>query len=49
MSTINQYSVHKELGEGSFAIVKLVKDNETNQKYAMKMFSKSRLRKQKDY
>ena len=30
-------------------MVKLVKENETQQKFAMKQFSKSRLRKQKDY
>lgn len=48
-STINQYSVEGDLGEGSFGQVKLVTDNEVQQQFAMKQFSKSRLRKQKEY
>lgn len=48
-NTINNYSILEILGEGSFAQVKLVLENETQQRYAMKQFSISRLRKQKDY
>lgn len=44
-STINQYSILSDLGEGSFGVVKLIMENETSRKFAMKMFSKSRLRK----
>jgi serine/threonine protein kinase len=44
-STLNQYSIIVDLGEGSFGQVKLAIENETMQKYAMKVFSKSRLRK----
>ena len=48
-SCINQYSIHGDLGEGSFGQVKLVIENETGQQYAMKQFIKSRLRKQKEH
>ena len=47
-STINQFSVLDELGEGAFGLVKLCKENETQQKFALKMYSKSVMKKQKD-
>ncbi|KAJ1660457.1 hypothetical protein IWQ61_000636 [Dispira simplex] len=42
---INQYIIMKCLGRGSYGTVSLAKDTNTNQKYAIKEFSKQRLRK----
>ncbi|RPB15996.1 kinase-like protein [Morchella conica CCBAS932] len=41
---INQYTIKQEIGRGSFGAVHLVED-QTGKRYAMKEFSKSRLRK----
>ena len=43
--TINQYSMIKSLGEGSFGQVKLGLENEIGRKFALKMFSKQGLKK----
>eukprot|EP00347_Sterkiella_histriomuscorum_P005259 403357278 len=47
--TINQYSIIKELGQGSYGVVKLVQKNETLEKFAMKMFWKSKLKREKEF
>jgi len=41
---INQYSVIKKLGEGSFAKVLLCKDNNTDNLYAIKVMNKKQLK-----
>ncbi|KAK9459063.1 kinase-like domain-containing protein [Lipomyces oligophaga] len=43
---VNQYEVNEEVGRGSFGAVYRVIDTITNQEYAMKEISKSRLRRQ---
>lgn len=42
---VNQYILEKELGKGSYATVQLATDRETGEKYAVKVFSKERLKK----
>ena len=44
---INQYIVEKTLGKGSFATVKLCRDSNTNEKFAVKQMNKKMLQKQK--
>ena len=44
---INQYSVIKKLGEGSFAKVLLCKDNNTDNLYAIKVMNKKQLKQKK--
>jgi serine/threonine protein kinase len=44
---INQYVIQKVLGRGSFAIVYLCVDKNTQMKYALKEMNKSVLRKKK--
>ena len=46
--TINQYSIVKELGQGSFGTVYRVHVNETHEDFAMKVFSKQILLSKKD-
>ena len=46
--TINQYSIVRELGQGSFGTVYLVHVNETHEDFAMKVFSKQILLSKKD-
>ena len=41
---INQYVVEKSLGSGSFAEVKLCKDQNTGIQYALKQMNKKKLR-----
>jgi serine/threonine protein kinase len=40
---INQYVVERTLGQGSYAVVKLCRDSNTNQKYAIKQMNKKNL------
>lgn len=47
-STINQYSIERELGEGSFGKVYHVHENETHEDFAMKVYSKQTLLSKKD-
>ncbi|KAI9296814.1 kinase-like protein [Neoconidiobolus thromboides FSU 785] len=44
---INQYLIKESIGKGSYGIVSLAIDTNTNQEYAAKEFSKSRLRRKK--
>ena len=41
---IPNYSIGKTIGNGSYAIVKIVTDKETNIKYAMKIYKKSEIK-----
>ncbi|KAI9593788.1 kinase-like domain-containing protein [Syncephalis fuscata] len=41
---LNQYVIKEELGQGSFGVVRLGVDQRTKQEYAIKQFSKHRLR-----
>ena len=45
---INNYIIEKNLGEGSFAQVKLCRDKDTGNKYAIKLMSKKELKRKKD-
>jgi len=42
---VNQYSLMKTLGKGSFAKVKLAKKNDTNEYFAIKIIKKKLLKK----
>ncbi|KAI8052549.1 kinase-like domain-containing protein [Syncephalis plumigaleata] len=41
---LNQYVIKEELGQGSFGVVRLAVDQRTGEEYAIKQFSKHRLR-----
>lgn len=43
--TINQYSINRDLGEGSFAKVKLALQGEQDEKFAIKIINKSEMKK----
>ena len=45
---INNYIIEKNLGEGSFAKVKLCVDKDTGYKYAIKLMNKNELKRKKD-
>lgn len=47
--TINGYRVRHELGSGSFGKVKLCEEEGTSLQFAMKVFKKSKLRRQRDF
>jgi len=47
-STINQFSLIKNLGEGAFGTVKLIHKIETGEDFAMKQYSKNILKGQKE-
>jgi hypothetical protein len=42
---VNQYHIVKDLGQGAYGMVKLVVNNDNQEKYAMKVVSKKRLKK----
>lgn len=42
---LNQYILEKDIGRGSFGVVQIARDEETGTEYAVKEFSKIRLRK----
>lgn len=44
---LNQYIITSDIGRGSFGVVQLAKDEVTGQEYAVKEFSKMRLRKRR--
>ena len=45
---INNYIIEKNLGEGSFAKVKLCRDKDTGNKYAIKLMNKKELKHKKN-
>lgn len=47
--TINGFLVGQELGSGSFAKVKICTEEETGKQYAIKIFRKGRLRRQREF
>jgi len=47
--SINGYVVREELGSGSFAKVKLCEEESSAEQFAMKVFRKGRLRRQRDF
>ena len=42
---LNQYVLQRDIGRGSFGVVQIAKDEDTGREYAVKEFSKMRLRK----
>lgn len=41
--TYDEFNVEKQLGQGSYAVVKLARDKKTGQKYAIKTYEKFKL------
>jgi len=47
--SVNGFRVREELGSGSFAKVKLCEEESSTERFAMKVFRKGRLRRQRDF
>ncbi len=48
-STINEYSFEKKIGEGGFGKVKLAIKKNSGEKFAIKIFRKSLLKRQRQF
>ena len=49
LSTVNQYSIEKKLGSGSYGKVKLATKKNTNEKFAIKILKKGLLKQKREF
>lgn len=43
---VGNYEIHQVLGQGAYGIVRLVKDSETKEQFAMKIIEKEKIQQQ---